>query len=494
MPLWLAAAALAFAAPDDAKTLSPPNGKVIGDLRTIAKAATAGDCETVVRLGVPLIEGSEIKTLSPELRDAGFVMVVGCEATIGRLSAAFRHSETAVTLGAESDGLWDLHLKLALAESKHQAAVRAIEVMASKHPERLGSVRIAWIFGALRDMKKAGETDLRFRALTVLTSPAYRPVEVPASIDAFRRDLILMLMARGDVDGARRLVGQIEMPEILIDLSLDRTARSLFERDPDVRLVAERYLATVLALQETNRDRIRPTLAAASMLRLLGRPAEALALLEASRPQLKKPEALKDADALEWWWDELGRAQSALNRPDAAFDAYGRGAQIDEDGALNVSQVINLATVQVEAGRSADALKTLKAFDDPKRRASPFGDMQMRLARGCARFLTNDLAGATADRDYMVAHEADSPEALTLLWMCRGDADAAAAAFVRRLDNPDEAAGALRQLSDFAPPPVVRPPNPFDRLLPAIKARADVQAAIARAGGIRRFNVRPPDS
>ena len=494
MPLWLAAAALALTAPDDAKTLSPPNGKVIGELRAIAKAAEARDCETVVRLGVPLIEGPDIATLQREFIDAGFLMVVGCEALTMRDPAAFRHSERALAQGGDSAELWYLHLTLALTGGKHEAAVNAIEVMAAKHPVTLGSIRIAWIFGALRDMKKAGETDLRFRALTVLTSPAYRPVEVPASIDAFRRDLILMLVARGDVDGARRLAGQIEMPEILIELSLDRTARSLFERDPDVRLVAERYLAKVLALQETNRDRIRPTLAAASMLRLLGRPAEALALLEASRPQLNKPEALKDADALEWWWDELGRAQSALNRPDAAFDAYGRGAQIDEDGALNVSQVINLATVQVEAGRSVDALRTLKAFDDPKRRASPFGDMQMRLARGCARFLTNDVAGATADRDFMVAHEADSPEALTLLWMCRGDSDAAAASFIRRLDNPDELAGALRQLSDYAPPPVARPPNPFNRLLPAIKARADVQAAIARAGGVRRFNVRPPDS
>jgi hypothetical protein len=51
----------------------------------------------------------------------------------------------------------------------------------------------------------------------------------------------------------------------------------------------------------------------------------------------------------------------------------------------------------------------------------------------------------------------------------------------------------LLRLSDFDPPPVALPPGPIDAKLPALKARADVKAAIARAGGIRRIHLQPEE-
>jgi len=67
--------------------------------------------------------------------------------------------------------------------------------------------------------------------------------------------------------------------------------------------------------------------------------------------------------------------------------------------------------------------------------------------------------------------------------------DGAAAAMMRRLEDPERRAGALLQLSDYDPQPANGPHDPIDLRLDDLKRRADVKAAIERAGGIRRFEV-----
>jgi hypothetical protein len=113
--------------------------------------------------------------------------------------------------------------------------------------------------------------------------------------------------------------------------------------------------------------------------------------------------------------------------------------------------------------------------------------MEMRMARGCAHAVAGHEAEAKAELDYLLGHEPDHPEAVSDLLLCMADLDGAAASFIRRLDNPDQRVPALVQLSDYDPPPVPDPNDPIQTGLPKVKARADVRAAIARAGGIRRF-------
>lgn len=89
----------------------------------------------------------------------------------------------------------------------------------------------------------------------------------------------------------------------------------------------------------------------------------------------------------------------------------------------------------------------------------------------------------------MAAHERDSPEVLTEVHLCAGDLDAAAAVMIRRLDDSDQRVNALLHLSDYDPPAPRYPLSPYYARLPDLKARADVQAAIKRAGGTRRFHL-----
>jgi hypothetical protein len=188
-----------------------------------------------------------------------------------------------------------------------------------------------------------------------------------------------------------------------------------------------------------------------------------------------------------WWWDGLARTYASLGRYEDAVAALRRGMELQEDGTKNVSQTLNLASLQVEFGHRAEALKTLDGFDPRKSTINPYGMMVLTRTRGCARFGNGDIAGARIDRDYAVAHERDSPENLTDLLLCMGDVDAAAAEMIRRLDDPEQRVDALLNLSDYDPETHPVPIDLPGAKMAAVKGRPDVKAAIARAGGVRRF-------
>ena len=154
---------------------------------------------------------------------------------------------------------------------------------------------------------------------------------------------------------------------------------------------------------------------------------------------------------------------------------------------------INLAEAQLAAGRPTDALGTLARLEGAKKRASPYGAMQIVSDRGCARARLGRANDAAADLATARAHVADAPEALTRLLLCLGDMDGAAQAMIARLGDRDQRIDALRDLSEFARPSTP-PDDPTELRLIELKARPDVKAAAAQAGGTRTFDIGAMDS
>ena len=225
---------------------------------------------------------------------------------------------------------------------------------------------------------------------------------------------------------------------------------------------------------------------------MLGRDEEALSVLEAVRPD--GPQGGKFTDLDMWgsaWWDYYSSAFADLGRYDDAIAAMRQGAAVQENGTPNVSQKLDLAELQMTHGHYADALTTLASFDAKPDTVSPFGMMVFIYNRGCARFRTGDLAGAKIDHDYAVAHERDLPANLEDMLLCMGDIDGAATEMIHRLDDPDLRVDALLALSDFDTPAYPNLSDPADANRGKLKLRADVRAAIERAGGTRTFNIQP---
>lgn len=360
--------------------------------------------------------------------------------------------------------------------------------MTQGHGATLNAIRIDWMWALLRGMKDSGAAEVRTRTLKLLASDSYAPAETYGSNDGFRFSYAQDRLAAGDSAAAGPVVARLDKPLNVATASLDPRMRG-FLPSMDLAAIAAKSLIRHQEWMAREPDRLRPLIAAAENLRQLGRGKEALAVLKSAEPRLDKLSAAEDSDHVNWWWNELAITYETLRRPDEAVEAYRNGSKASEGGIPNVSQLINLALAQNRFGRPRDALATLALRDLSAGGASPYGTMLYRQARACALHLDGRGREGSADVAYVKSHEKDAPGAVTDLYLCLGDMEAAAASAIRRLEDPELRPDLLLELSDFdlAPPPLAT--DPTARNLELLKKRADVNAAIDRAGGTRRFNV-----
>lgn len=491
---WLAAAAaLTLSAHVPALAADSPE-KNRERLRQAALAADREDCSAALKHARPLVRPGAASGLNDELEALAFEIATRCEHQAKNYAAAYNLALRGSALENSSDFLWLVRLSTELDGKRVEAAVASVEAMIQGRGAALNSAPVRWMWSLDSQLRESNETALRRRLLKALASDSYAPEDLTGPPDGFRYSYAKLLAEGGDLAAAEAIVRLLEDPAVLAQASLEPKLRRFVSDPLDLRLATEKALARNREAMARNPDKLGPMLDSADELRRLGRPAESIALLESARARIEDPAAYSDREEmLSWWWDALGRANLALGKYDEAVSAFRKGAAVKEGDNVNVSQTINLAAAQNSFGRADAALETLKVFDDPKMPASPYGFMEMRLARGCAQAIAGRPTAAAADLAYARAHEKDHPVALSNLLLCLGDMDGAAASFIRRLADREQRVDALLQLSDYDPPPVARPADPINSRLPALKARPDVKAAIEKAGGIRRFNVQPDE-
>jgi tetratricopeptide (TPR) repeat protein len=477
-----AGAGAAVAAP--AETLTKADAEALAE---VGVAAEAGNCDSVLKRGVPLIDRRE-RALPSEMAAALYEVIASCHSDAKRTEQAYGFALRGTALAESTPRLWYIRLGAEHDARRFDDAVATLAAMTQGHSAALNDINLPWLWGLLDEMKRAGAAEARMRALKLLASDSYTPGETFGSNDEFRFVYAQELLSAGDPTEAGRLVRTFEMPHNIAKASLDPRMRG-FLASVDVGATAEKMLARHREWIAREPDRLRPLIAAAENLRQLGRAGEALELLKTAEPRLDKLRAEEDSDHVNWWWNDLAKTYEALRRPDEAVQALRRGMSSSEGGLPNVSQLINLALAQNRFGRPKDALATLAVRDLASQGASPYGTMLYRRARACALHLDGRGGENGSDVEYIRTHEKDAPGAVTDLFLCLGDMEAAAASAVRRLGDPELRVDMLLELSDYELEP---PPLRTDRIaenLEALKKRPDVRAAIARAGGTRRFNV-----
>jgi tetratricopeptide (TPR) repeat protein len=484
---WAVAAALAAsagAAPAQAERLTEAELKALAE---IGIAAEAGNCDPILKRGQPLVQ-RRARVLPGDVAAGLYELIAECHLDAKRPEQAHGPALSGTALPESTARLWYLRLQAEGTLKRYDAMAATLEAMTQGHGAALNDIQLPWIWGLLREMKDAGATDARMRTLKLLASDSFAPTETFGSNDDFRFEYAQTLLAAGDSGGVGAVVSSLEAPDNIAAASLDPRMRGHL-RSTDVGAAAAKMLARHREWIAREPDRLRPLIAAATNLRQLGRAQEALDLLRTAEPRLDKWSDAEDKDHLNWWWNELALTYEALRRPDEAAKAYRTGMAASEGGRPNVSQLINLALALNRFGRPNDALATLAVRDLSTSGASPYGIMLYRRARACAHHQLGRGAEASADIDYIRKHEKDAPLAVTELFLCLGDMEAAAASAIRRLEDPELRAAMLLDLSDYE---LETPPLPTDRIaanLERLKKRPDVQAAVARAGGTRRFNV-----
>ncbi|HUD31130.1 MAG TPA: hypothetical protein VMQ93_19870 [Novosphingobium sp.] len=484
----ICASASAAAVRDDFRTNLPSS------LALAQQAARRGDCPRVLDVLSPIVSDSEFPSLPEPTRGSVLMMTGVCEARDRRFDDAAVHIRAATALPSAAANLWITRFQVETYSSHPGDAVTTLEAMQRQASGALSELEPEAVRTLNRRLKNMpNETAARDRLLALASDPAFVPGRYDPAFEYMRLDNARRLATAGDRAGAQAQVDRLTSRNALIEASLDPALRFTMAADYDMRAATQREVEHLEGMSAQRPDLLALVNERAGALRVLGAPDKALALLQSARPDGASAHLFSDLGTkLNWWWDELSSAYAQLGRYDDALNAMKPGMKAGEYGEFNVSQLLNLASMQLRFGKPDEALATLVGKENGlDSNASPYGKMIYHRVHGCAAHRTGKADVAATDLAYLAAHRADQPSSLAAMQLCIGDIDAAAATMVARLDDPKMRGSALLDLSKFEDWPSNLPPDPDKTALAQLLARPDVTAAIGRAGGVRSFNILP---
>jgi tetratricopeptide (TPR) repeat protein len=339
----------------------------------------------------------------------------------------------------------------------------------------------------------ADNEPLRLRLLNGLASLNFGPVDPLDQEDQIWEDHARLLAKTGApprevLAALKRLVGVDEQLGAALSPRF-AAARRLDEAWFEPRAIVMRAFARAdrLAVKET--DRLSLVTRRADLLERLGRPADALALIDAALLRAKvSPQTFSDLDgglvnlraerAFSLW--QLGRFDEAIAE-DRAIVKDARPREGYDGWADNM--LISHLTAD---GRAQAALKALDYF--LYRPNGNLGDWV--VARSAC--VNGQLGRLTAARRELKELTVDTTPARTYALLCLDDLDAAAASYKARLADPDAAPWAIQALSARVRPKAL---GRWDAVMldrqAEVAARPDVQAALVAAGGARKSPLTP---
>lgn len=342
--------------------------------------------------------------------------------------------------------------------------------------------------------KSLAEDDaLRLRLLNALATLDFVPIDPLDDEDGLWEDQARLLAKTGAppatvLAALKRLTGVDEQ----LGASLSprfAAARRLDAAWFEPRAVVMRALeqADRLAVKQTYR--LTLVIRRADLLERLGRPADALALIDAALLRAEvSPQTFVDLDgglpnlrserSFALW--QLGRFDEAIAQDHALVKAAR-----EDDGYQGWADNL-LIDHLTAAGRAQDALKALDYF--VYRVEGNLGDW-VAARSACANVQLGRLIAARRDLKEL---KDDTVPARTYALLCLGDLDAAAASYRARLADPEAAPWAIQALSARARPKAFAAWDAeiLDRQA-EVAARSDVQAALVAAGGARRSPLTP---
>jgi tetratricopeptide (TPR) repeat protein len=307
-------------------------------------------------------------------------------------------------------------------------------------------------------------------------------------------ELTRLLVEHGKREQAAEVATHVTDALDVLALRVDRRFDSLVSADPqrfELNRAIERSLAewtTIVARHPTKLGAIYRLL---DRQLTYGHYDEALALANQTldkiypdTPQKKQP--FDDLDGhLNWLYDSRAQAYSGLGRWNSAVHDLERAASLLEDGHENISNTINLASLQTDLGRPDEVIRILGP--EFRRRMSDYGSMQLHLVLLGAAVQKNDTSTVDASLKFLREHQVWDPGGYMFGLVWTGNLDEAAALLVQRLKAPRLRIDALREVQDFRE----KPRGPFEQRMHErwleVRARDEVRATIEQVGRIEQI-------
>lgn len=457
----------------------------------VEQAQQQNDCAaTLQHLREPLDKGLSGGLSAPEY-DRYLPLGIRCAAQLDNPTLALRWSETALERDLRDEAGLRLYFWASLRLERYDLVVRAIQLYHDGFRAALNRIETYGFIMLDDKLVERGLTSQRLAMLAILSDDSYVPEDSLGDAQAFRYRYADLLVAEGRGDEARLVASNIHAPWLLLRMTLDPDLRSLVPQDFDMRSATERHLETARLTAARHPYSLQAVLNVEAELRALGRPEEALAVLQAAERREGGLAGFADADrTVSWWWNAKSHVHRDLGEPAAMEAALRQGADTPERGSANISQTLNLAGLLINIGRPRAVLETLERLDPAN--LNDFASMLFRSARACALHQIGRTESAMRDLAVLKGNpRVGGGRPLMIGQLCLGDMDAAAATLIARIDNPDTRTLALIELAEYLPSPIDRAAtSPVEKALQQLKRRADVIAALERHGGQMRIPLR----
>jgi len=383
---------------------------------------------------------------------------------------------------------WGIRLAAASGSEDNADAALALTRLASRWPKSLADVKDAVFFKTLRKAPTAGTG--RYELFLALQASGYAPDD--SDLSWVWRELAALQIERGELEAARRTIGKITQPMVLVDVLADNRFSQVREEPGaalDVLASAERLVDQGRAKAANAMDTLEPTSEYCEALMRVGRYQQALDVLDARMLELRKrggAKAYKDGEhRYVWLLDLRSRLLSRLGRLDEAVGQMEAASHMAETPGGNVSQVINLADLYTGIGRAKDARTALDGLKVEN--MTPFGKVQAEKVRLVAAIQLGDQDSAEAALKFVEAHQSDDPTGYVRSLLQAGRTDNAAREYIRQLSDPDLRRDALREAQAYDTRPSTPLDEELDRRWASLLQRPDVLAAIARIGRTTHF-------
>lgn len=376
-----------------------------------------------------------------------------------------------------------------------KGAADTLELMAASDPKGLASVPSEVITDIMRAV-----ADDKIRAFNLdysLISAGWAPNDMTVGdVDWLRLRLITALADKDRLDDAKPIIDQVLSPVVLVRLGIDRRFEPLWPMlearlGPGADIADARYIAAAKARFDKEPKSLIARLGYAEALNIASREPEAIALADVA----KTPAELAALSNREIWLVNLHAALLAdAGRNAEALARIGALNATPINGRTNMAgTIVNEALLAESLGEAQAALTLADAAEAKAGSLNPYGQMALAAVRTCALARLGRKDEAVAAAAPLIAKPDISEEAYLRAMLCLGRQDAAAAAVVKRLQDPEKRMEMLFELQPFLIADRAKEREKQIRAdYRALKARPDVKAAFTKVGRDLPAAVAPP--
>lgn len=418
----------------------------------------------------------------PEADRIESYVVAGWIALQSRQPAAARgYLERAQALAPDEPRALYLRGVLASDDGDHVQGVRLITRSLQLSDQFMPEVS-AMQAGSLGQLLQGHDAEYR-DFLQILFERDWKPDGVePAD---FWRRLALLQIESGQDDRVAATVARIQRPLSILALRADKRFDRYIDRDDArfdpvqaaVRELDALRVSTLLAPEQSS-----ALLEMSNTLLVLGRHEEVLAMTEhaaAAAADATVPRTFEKSGDVAWLLNNRAIAQRRLGDSAAGLATLALAAQFHEEGSVNVSQRLNLATWQAALLQPQLALETAASAGA---NLSPYGEAVQQWVRFIAYRQLGDAAQADTAKAWLIAHEEIAGLFVVETLLEDNALDAAAARLIARLQSTEQRNDALMEVQRLRTVPSLPGDAERDRRWWQVVARADVQAALNAVG------------